>query len=134
MTPEQIEMADYLNSAFRINHKIESLEAVQTTNTALRDKCKERNIDDVACDLADVSQKIENEIRSLVEARNEISSLIAQIDNEEYAAVLNYHYLNYLTMSQIAEQMHYDIRTVKRKHIHALNELIKLSLFVTPEL
>ncbi|MGN0614199.1 MAG: sigma factor-like helix-turn-helix DNA-binding protein [Porcipelethomonas sp.] len=41
----------------------------------------------------------------------------------EIEAIFNYRYLDYLTMEEIAKEMHYDERTIRRKHNNSIEKL-----------
>ena len=79
------------------------------------------------------SEKIQNyqdfqkfkqqELLKLARTRQEISDKIAQIPDLELRAILERKYLACQTMAQIAEAMHFDLRTIQRKHKKALDFL-----------
>ncbi|MDE6730771.1 MAG: hypothetical protein K2J71_08370 [Oscillospiraceae bacterium] len=63
------------------------------------------------------------ELEKLARTRQEISDHIAQVPDLELRAILERKYLACQTMAQIAEAMHFDLRTVQRKHKKALDFL-----------
>ena len=60
--------------------------------------------------------------------RREVSQVINGMRDDELEAIFIYRYLDGLSMEEIAERMHYDSRTILRKHKIGLD---KLSLVVT---
>lgn len=57
------------------------------------------------------------------ETREETESAIEKIDDEEYQALLIAHYLDHKSWNQIARENFYGLRTVKYKHLKALDML-----------
>jgi hypothetical protein len=56
--------------------------------------------------------------------REEITQAIAAVEDYDMQAILVRHYLAYETFELIAEKMHYDLRTIQRKHKRALDEVV----------
>lgn len=75
--------------------------------------------------LADTDQKTQNYLKKMIQIQEEITQAITRIPNLELQAVLIRRYLAHETFAQIAEQMHCDERTVRRKHLLALEKLEK---------
>ena len=78
--------------------------------------------------IAEQENEIDCFIDKLVDIRKDISNQINSLENSDEQTVLSLRYLSYMTMEQIAEEMHYDKRTVQRKHQKAIG---KMSLNVT---
>lgn len=117
MTIEQLEKIEWLNRAFRADLKANALMAVQEQERKMvlslgvnEEKIKSKMIDDV--------------IDELVDVRVEISDAIDSLNDYEYEAILNYRYLAYKNMQDIADLMHYDKSTVQRKHKKAIEMLL----------
>lgn len=75
-------------------------------------------------DYAEIKAKYENKLAKLKQLRNEVKTVIENIDDDELQAVLYWHYIRLLTWEQVAEKMHYSDRTIKRKHIKALDKIV----------
>lgn len=73
--------------------------------------------------LAATEEQLQAKLQRLAHVREEIHDAILTVQDAELEAVLIRHYLSYETMEQIAEQMHYAVRTVKYKHKQALDKL-----------
>ena len=80
--------------------------------------------EDALIRLAVTEQQTQQKLRELVHIREEITAAIQQIDDSDLQAVLVWHYLNYFTFEQTAEKMHYDKRTIQRKHQKALDKIV----------
>lgn len=73
--------------------------------------------------LAQTEEETREKLRELVAVREEISDAIRQVDDMDMQAILVRHYLAYETFEQIAEKMHYSIRSIKYKHKAALDKV-----------
>ena len=80
--------------------------------------------EDALIRLAVTERQTQEKLKDLVKIREEISEAIQQIQEPDLQAVLVWHYLNYFTFEQTAEKMHYSERTVRRKHLIALEKLV----------
>ena len=116
MTIEQLDKIEWLNRAFRADLKANALMAVQEQERKMmlslgvgEEKISSKAIDDV--------------IDRLIDVRVEISNAIAGINDCELEAILNYRYLAYKNMQDIADLMHYDKSTVQRKHKKAIEKM-----------
>jgi len=117
MTIEQSEKIEWLNRAFCADLKANALMAVQEQERKMmlslgvgEEKISSEAIDDV--------------IDRLIDVRVEIANAIAEINDCELEAILNYRYLAYKKMQDIAGLMHYDKSTVQRKHKKAIEKLL----------
>jgi hypothetical protein len=124
MTIEQLDKIEWLTRAFHADLKANALLAVQEQERKMmlslgvgEGKISSEAIDDV--------------IDRLIDVRVEISNAIAEIDDCELEAILNYRYLAYKNMQDIADLMHYDKSTVQRKHKKAIEKLLLKS---TPDM
>lgn len=73
--------------------------------------------------ICDDSIKINQMIDYLADVRNEIFSAISAIGDDELETVLLHHFLAYKTWEQTAECMGYDVRTIRRKKIKAIDKM-----------
>lgn len=80
--------------------------------------------EDALIRLAQTESETQERLRKLVGIRDEISTAIQQIDDPDMQAILVRHYLAYETFEKIADVMHYDDRTIRRKHKKALDKIV----------
>ena len=116
MTIEQLDKIEWLTRAFHADLKANALMAVQEQEREMmlslgvgEEKISSKAIDDA--------------IDRLIDVRVEISNAIAGINDCELEAILNYRYLAYKSMQDIADLMHYDKSTVQRKHKKAIERI-----------
>lgn len=74
--------------------------------------------------LADTEKRTLERLQELVRIREEITAVIQAIPDLDAQTILIRHYLAYETFEQIAERMHYDERTIRRKHLKALEKVV----------
>lgn len=74
--------------------------------------------------ICELETSINSEIDQLMLVRQDIESIINQVQNEVLGTLLKYRYLNGFTWEQIAVLMNYDYRWVLRLHGKALAQLI----------
>ena len=119
MTEEQLKKIDWLNRAFHADLKANALMAAQEQErkTMLSLGVSEEKIS---------SKAIDDVIDRLVDVRVEISNAIVGINDCELEAILNYRYLAYKNMQDIADLMHYDKSTVQRKHKKAIEKILQI--------
>ena len=146
VTEEQVGIIKWLNRAFYADNKIKALEAVREKNRALEAKYSisyehdssesgkhDNSQERILHEIGDNDLAIKQELDALVGVRTEISQAIKQLNNDELETILNMRYLGYMNMQQIADKLHYDRKTIQRKHIVAIDK-IKMSLNVAPDL
>ena len=116
----------WLSRARSTEQQISAIQAVQKYDFLLMEKlnhCQNPS----ACSLSDYLESRQKEIflklTALAQIREEIRCSIEQVQNPEFRCLLLRKYLAYETNEQIAEAMHYDIRTIQRKHKKALDEI-----------
>lgn len=139
MTEEQLNKVDWLNRAFRADQKINALIAVQEQNKSLACRCtasyehdggsggSHRNSQEaIIHKICDQSVEIDFLIDHLADVRKEIGDTIATVGDDELQAILNYRYLAYKNMQDIADLMHYDKSTVQRKHKKAIEKILQI--------
>lgn len=104
MTPQQIKKKEWLQ---RYLHETQKLEAMRG--------CREYTEEE--CSIA--KQDAER-------TKDEIKCCIADVGNPELEAVLIRRYLDFQTWEYIAEDMHYSLRTIRRRHMDAINAINKV--------
>lgn len=136
MTDEQLEKIAYLNRAFHIDNKIKALEAVRLRNKSIAERCTasyenaggssgshDNNQEQIIHQICDDDIKIAEQLKSLLECRRDIQKAIACVQNDELETILSMRYLAYMNVQAIADELHYDKRTIIRKHIKALDKI-----------
>lgn len=135
MTEEQIEKSRWLNRLHYISNEIKSLNEVKQNNKHLRAVSYEtdgsqhvsgasNSEENRMIKILELDEKIDEEINHLIQTRIEIFEVISKVDDAEMKAVLIDRYLNYKKFEDIAKNMGYDERTVKRKHKKALDKVV----------
>lgn len=79
--------------------------------------------EDALLRLAQTEEETMERLRELVRMREEITVVIKSLPNTDEQAILIRHYLAYETFDLIAEKMHYDESTIRRKHKRALDKI-----------
>ena len=74
--------------------------------------------------LAATQEGLQEALRALVDIREEITAAIREVEDLDEQTVLVRHYLAYEKFEMIAEKMHYDERTIRRKHSRALEKIV----------
>lgn len=136
MTEEQLEKIAYLNRAFHADNKIRALEAIRMKNKSIAERCtasyensggsSETHInsqEQILHQICDDDMKIAQMLRELVECRGDIQNAISYVKNDELETILNMRYLAYMSVQEIADELHYDKRTILRKHLKALDRV-----------
>ncbi|MDO5559408.1 MAG: hypothetical protein Q4F95_07385 [Oscillospiraceae bacterium] len=138
MTEEQLQKVDWLNRAFRTDQKVSALIAVQKQNKSLACRCtavydnnEHMNQEEILHKICDDSMRIDKLIDELIDTRKEIYSTITAVGDDELEAILYHRYLAYMSIQQIADIMHYDRKTIQRKHIKALDKIMSLNVAPT---
>jgi len=135
MNDEQKAKIAWLRRAFYAEKKVKALEMKLERDRSLAERISRsysgisgtasgNSTEDALIRLADTQQQAQEQLVRLETIRKEISLAIAEIDDDDLQAVLMWHYLNYLTFEQTAEKMNYDVRTVRRKHVKALEKVV----------
>ena len=73
--------------------------------------------------IADLEREINADIDALVDLGREISDKIKSVGPDKLRQVLELHYLNGLSLDEVAERMHYSYRQICRIHSQALAEI-----------
>lgn len=136
MTDEQLDKIEWLNRAFRIDKKVTALLAVQEQNRSLACRCTASYENDgtssgshsnsqeaILHKICDGSIEIQQMIDYLADVRKEIFDTISSVGDDDLEAILFQRYLAYKSIQEIAESMHYDRKTIQRKHAKALDKI-----------
>ena len=81
----------------------------------------------VAANLIEVERYIEKRSKELLQARMEAEKLIDSLSDERHRAVLKSYYFSRRNWQDVADALHYDVRTATRLHGIALLEMKKMS-------
>ena len=125
---------EYLGQAYRLDQRIDSkLEQIISLNQ-LATKCTSiisempgspnRNTSTMADAIAkiiDLEVEINADIDKLVDLKHEIVSLIKAVNNSEYQTLLELRYLCFHTWEQIAVEMHYSSKWIRKLHDSAMD-------------
>ncbi|MDE6784121.1 MAG: DUF1492 domain-containing protein [Ruminococcus sp.] len=133
MTDEQKKKTKWLNRVRRANRIAEywrarlndaKIRAERTSrSTGNTNGTKVNDTENVFADYVETKAEYEKKLANLNQIRKEVKSVIDSVDDDELHTVLYWHYLKFMTWEQVAEKMHYSVRTIKRKHIRALEKL-----------
>lgn len=133
MTEEQLEKIAWLNRAFHADNKIKALEAIRERNKSIAERCTatydssgssgthENSQEAIIHAICDDNIKIQERLKELMSYRTEIKNAIERLDNDELETIMNMRYLAYMKPYQIADALHYDRKTIQRKHKAALD-------------
>lgn len=133
MTDEQLKKIAYLNQAYYIKRKINALNEVRTRNkinSAVNYKSDGTqhtggyNREEMRMmKILELDEKISAETDKLNKTLNEIYDVISTVDDIELNTLLTYRYILFLKIDEIADKMHYDEKTIRRKMKKALNKI-----------
>jgi RNA polymerase sigma factor (sigma-70 family) len=126
----------YLNQAFYLDKQVNSLIKVKEETVSLAQRCtanydsigsinasKTNRQENIYIKIIDQSKQIDEQIDKLVDIRNEIEQLINTVTDTDGQSILRMRYLAYMPMSDIADIMGCDRRTVYRKYNKSIEEL-----------
>lgn len=102
MTPQQVKKKEWLQ---RYLHEMQKLEAMR--------ECMEYTEEE--CSIAEQDAE---------RTKGEIKRCIATAGEPELEAVLIRRYLDFQTWEHIAEDMHYSLRTIYRRHMEAIDKVV----------
>lgn len=132
MTDEQKRKMEWLDRAENAEKYMNALKEQIAQDKQLADILSEYGNPDAV----KLKQKVERGIQEqkekmaeLVNFREEIRKAIARLHDDELEAILTRRHLLYESNRIIAEQMFFDVRTIQRKHIKALNKLVIPQLY-----
>lgn len=134
MTIDELNTIRKLNKAFYIEKNVEALMEVKKMNEKIIERYKAINdteketAEETIKNINNLNTKINSNIDSLVNTRNEIADIINSLENEEYKTILTRRYLLYQNMQEIADIMHYDLRSILRKHKATIQTIMSLNV------
>jgi len=128
----------YLNQAFYLDRQVNSLIKVKEETVSLAQRCtanydsigttnasKTNRQENIYIKIADQSKQIDEQIDKLVDIRNEIEQLINTVSDTDGQSILRMRYLAYMPMTDIADIMGCDRRTIYRKYNKSIEELVE---------
>lgn len=133
LTEEQMEKINWLNRAFYADNMIKALEAIRERNKSIAERCTAsydsngssgsyaNSQETIIHTICDDNIRIQKQLDELIICRAEIKEAIEGIGNAELVTIMNMRYLAYMKPYQIAEALHYDRKTIQRKHKTALD-------------
>lgn len=134
MTIDELNTIRKLNKAFYIEKNVEALMEVKKMNEKIIERYKAINdteketAEETIKNINNLNTKINSNIDSLVNTRNEIADIINSLENEEYKTILTRRYLLHQGMQEIADIMHYDLRSILRKHKATIQTIMSLNV------
>ena len=134
MTTEQLAKIQWLNRAFHAEKNYKAWLAKLERDQSIAERLTRSgdgtgspsgNSTEISLiQLADTEKRTLERLQELVRIREEITAVIQAIPDLDAQTILIRHYLAYETFEQIAERMHYDKRTIQRKHKQALDKIV----------
>jgi hypothetical protein len=136
MTQEQLAKIKWLNRAFHADNLTQALKAKMELDRSLAERITRgygsdgghgssaNSTEEALVRLAVSREKLQRSLHRLVLLREEIYAAICTVPDQELRTILIRRYLSYETMERIAEHMHYEKRTVQRKHKKALDQVV----------
>ena len=131
---EFLSQARYLD--MRINSKVEqidSLNALATkctstlTGTPHNPSPSTSLMADAVCKIVDLQEELGKDVQELVELKHRISTVIKAVPNIELQTLLEKRYLCFQSWEQIAVDMHYSNKWIKKLHEKALSTVEEFS-------
>lgn len=123
MTVSNISAKDYLSQAYRIDQRINSkLEQVQSLRNlaekASATLCEVPNsgtrnfhrMEDVICKMIDLEDEINADLKTLIDLKHEIVTIIKCVEAPDLQTLLELRYLCFNTWEEISVTLHLDIR------------------------
>lgn len=137
MNEQQSELIKWLKRAFYAEKKLKALEHLRESdreraeritsvlggNVKGKSDTRQNTVENSLIRLACSEEKYERFLDRYVSIREEVEKKISDLHNDELEALFIYRYLDYMTIEKIAEEMHYDERTVRRKHKDGLEKM-----------
>lgn len=123
---------EYLSRAYKIElqvsiklEKLEQLRALaERTTTTLskepRGQARKDSTENILVKLVSLEEEIKSDISALLDVKKEVQTAIKSVLDPELRMVLEMRYLCYQSWSEIADQLHCNIRHAHRLHGEAL--------------
>ncbi len=117
----------------KINTKCQHLEELEakalyvspsTENVGSRNSLPHSRVEEIADNIMRLQDEINVEIDKLVNLEREIRHAIDKLADDKLREVLEYHYINGMTLEQTAVKMNYSYRQICRIHGEALAKII----------
>lgn len=134
MTEEQLAKIQWLNRAFHAEKNAKAWQAKLERDRSLAERISRsgngigggqgNSTEDALLRLAQTEEEARARLHELVGIREEISGAIRSVEDQDMQAILIRHYLAYETFETIADKMHYDERTIRRKHKKAIDKVV----------
>lgn len=135
MTEEQLTKIAWLNRAFHSEKNAKAWQAKLERDRSLAERISRsgngstegahgNSAEDALVRLTMTEEETMARLQELVWIREEITSAIRMVEDQDMQSILVRHYLAYETFKTIADKMHYDIRTIQRKHKKALENVV----------
>lgn len=134
-----MKIKEYLENAYRINHRISSkfeqidsynalaTKATSTLSASSGGGTKDiHRMENIIVKIADLKSEIGEQIENLIEMQTTITHMIAELDNPEYQLVLELRYLNMKSWEQISVELGYNSRHARRMRDEAVCELERI--------
>lgn len=148
MTEEQLKKIRWLNRAFHAEKSYKAWVAKLERDRSIAKRITRglestgggspggagNNTEDALIRLADTERGVQDRLRALAGIREEITQAIITVEDYDMQAILVRHYLAYETFDVIAERMHYDKRTIQRKHKAAIDKIDNDVIVCHPEM
>ena len=80
----------------------------------------ESGLEKAVANLLDRRSELAEKLNSYIERERNVSRLISEIQNDNYQIILTRKYLDGLSLSAIANEMHYTVKWIKVLHLRAL--------------
>lgn len=84
-------------------------------------------IEQAAIARAQIAGELAQEICELAKRRKRIEQAISSLSDEKQRLIMEKHYIDRMTFEQIAEEIHFDYRWIRRLHKRALEKLTLLN-------
>ena len=141
-----METSAWLNRAFYKDKKVRALRSLLERDRARaqgltvnyggvdkgRSDSRENGVEAAMQICAETSEAYDKALCEYNAMRREVSQVINGMRDDELEALLTYRYLEGLPMEEIAERMHYSVRSVKYKHKQALDKVCTLLHCIAP--
>lgn len=128
---------EYLNQARYLDQRIdgklmqvESLRSLAKKVTAVYSDTPHTTAPDnhrlekIISNIVDLENEIDTDIDKFVDLKREIKSVISEVKDVKYRTLLEMRYLSQMTWEQIAVQLGYDSRYIRKMHGRALQKIV----------
>lgn len=132
MTDKEKDITNYLNGAYYLDAKITALRKLKEDSKEIQvtryenigcNSSNENHSEIKMARIADMSLRIDEELKRLSQLKNEIFDIICNLNDDELETILIYRFLQFMTIEQIADEMHYSTKTVTRKLHRAIEKM-----------